>query len=159
MYLWIEGMIKCLCLINVRFLSKRRIVMGSRGSFVDINSEDLSFVENGQTYHIIWDYQNVKVIIRDKGQSVKAPDFSHTANAVYAIVQNGKLKHIAWYGENHHQIVCIDFLHSHNGVIPHKHYLLDHTDVGISISTRDENLARGIRRRLNLKWELVNINH
>ena len=50
--------------------------MGSRGAFVNVNTKDFTFVDDGQTYHSIGEVDGVKVLVRDKG-SVKAPDYSH----------------------------------------------------------------------------------
>lgn len=125
--------------------------MGGRGAFINVNKNDFTFVENGQTYHSIGEVDGVKVLVREKGNSVKAPDYSHTANRTYAIIQNGKLKHLTWYDENHNQSVSIDFGHAHHGVIPHKHYNLDHTDTGIPITEKELALANKIRRRFNLR--------
>lgn len=125
--------------------------MGGRGAFINVNKQDFTFVEGGQTYHSIGEVDGVKVLVREKGNSVKAPDYSHTANRTYAIIQNGKLKHLTWYDENHNQSVSIDFGHAHNGVIPHKHYNLDHTDKGIPIDDKELALANKIKRRFNLR--------
>lgn len=69
--------------------------MGSRGAFADVNTGNFTFVDGGQTYHSLGEVDGVKVIVRDKG-SVKAPEFSHTANRIYAVVQDGKLKHLTF---------------------------------------------------------------
>ena len=55
--------------------------------------------------------------------TVKAPEYSHTANRSYAIVQNGKLKHLTFYDETHSQVVSIDLMHQHHGL-----YLLRHNN-------------------------------
>lgn len=123
--------------------------MGSRGAFVNINVNDFNFVDSGQTYHSIGIVEGVKVLVRDKG-SVKAPDYSHTENRIYAIIQNGKLKHLTWYDENHMQISSIDFLHAHNGLIPHKHIYLNHKDASDNITKDELDLANKIRRKFNL---------
>ena len=88
--------------------------MGARGAFVDVNMEDFTFVEGGQQYQSIGMSGEVKVLIQTKG-GVKAPEFSHTPNRVYAVVQDGKLKHIAYYDDKHKQAVSIDLLHEHKG--------------------------------------------
>lgn len=124
--------------------------MGSRGAFVNIDGKNFDFVEHGQTYHSIGEVDGVKILVRDFG-SVKAPDYSHTENRVYAIIQNGALKHLTWYDENHNQSTSIDFLHPHKGVQPHKHLYLDHSDSGIEITKKEKDLANKIRRRFNIK--------
>ena len=124
--------------------------MGSRTSFKNVNIRDFSFVENGKTYRSIGGFDNVKILIKESG-SVKAPEFSHTANRIYAIVQNGTLKHLAYYDENHKQAVSIDLLHPHHGVQPHKHLYLDHSDTGIPISSEEKRLIEKIKREFNLR--------
>lgn len=124
--------------------------MGSRGAFVNVNTKDFTFVDDGQTYHSIGEVDGVKVLVRDKG-SVKAPDYSHTKNRVYAVIQNGSLKHLSWYDDDHNQRVSIDFLHPHKGVQPHKHIYLDHIGPGIPITEKELELANKIRRRFNVK--------
>lgn len=123
--------------------------MGSRGAFADVNTGNFSFVDGGQTYHSLGEIDGVKVIIRDKG-SVKAPELSHTANRIYAVVQDGKLKHLTFYGDDHKQAVSIDLLHPHHGLMPHKHLNLDHSDSGITLSADEEKLVKKIKRRFGL---------
>lgn len=124
--------------------------MGSRGAFVDISLGDFHFKKDGKTYSSIGEVDGVKVLVRDKGSS-KAPEFSHTENRIYAVIQNGELKHLTWYDENHNQSVSIDFLHPHKGVQPHKHFYLDHSGPGIPITKEELALANKIRRRFNVK--------
>lgn len=124
--------------------------MGSRGAFVNVDMGDFHFNDGGQSYHSIGEVEGVKVLVRDKG-SVKAPEFSHTENRVYAIIQDGKLKHLTWYDENHIQSVSVDFQHPHRGVQPHKHFYLDHSGPGIPITKDELALANKIRRRFNVK--------
>ena len=68
---------------------------------------------------------NVRLIEQDSTR-VKAPEYSHTPGRIYAVIKNGKLKHLAYYDENHNQAVCIDFEHDHGGVQPHRHVYLKH---------------------------------
>ena len=127
--------------------------MGSRGAFVSVNTGDFSFVEGGQNYYSIGEVDNVKVLVQKEG-GVKAPEYSHTENRIYAIVQDGKLKHIAYYDENHKQIESIDLLHGHGNpkIQPHKHLNLDHKNpVGIPINKEQEALIKKIKRRFGLK--------
>ena len=124
--------------------------MGSRGAFMNVNEGDFRFKLNGQSYHSIGEVDGVKVLVRDTG-SVKAPDYSHTADRIYAVIQNGALKHLSWYDENHNQSVSVDFLHEHKGVQPHKHYYMNHSGPGIPITKEEMNLANKIRRRFNVR--------
>lgn len=93
--------------------------MGSRGAFEDVDTGKFNFVENGQNYHTVGDVDGVQVILQNSG-AVKAPEYSHSAERAYAIVQNGKLKHLSFYDETHRQIISIDLLHQHHGLMPHK---------------------------------------
>ncbi len=124
--------------------------MGSRSSFRNVNTGNFSFVEDGQTYCSIGEFDNVKILVKSSG-SVKAPEFSHTENRIYAIVQNGSLKHLAYYDENHRQSISIDLMHSHRGIRPHKHLYLDHSDNGIPISREEDALITEVKRRFNLR--------
>lgn len=119
--------------------------MGSRGAFEDVNAGNFNFVVGGQNYHSVGEVNEIKILVQDKG-AVKAPEYSHTKNRAYAIVQNGKLKHVAFYDENHRQVTSIDLQHSHHGLMPHKHLNLDHSDVGIPITMEEERLIKKIRR-------------
>lgn len=123
--------------------------MGSRGAFENIHAGDFTFREGGQLYHSIGEIDGIKVLVMD-AKRVKAPEYSHTAERIYAIVQNGKLKHLAYYDEDHNQSICIDFLHSHHNIQPHKHLYLDHSDDGISITKEEQRMADKIRRRFHL---------
>lgn len=124
--------------------------MGSRGAFENVHTGDFTFREGGQLYHSIGEIDGIKVLIMD-AKRVKAPEYSHTAERIYAIAQNGELKHLAFYDENHDQSVCIDFLHPHHKVQPHKHLYLDHSDKGIPITKEEQRIADKIRRRFHLK--------
>ncbi len=90
------------------------------------------------------------MLIQTKG-SVKAPEFSHTANRIYAIVQRGAIKHLAFYDENHRQSACIDFGHTHGGLRPHKHLYLDHTSQAANLNAKDKKLIAKLKRRYILK--------
>lgn len=124
--------------------------MGSRSSFKNVHAGDFRFVEGGKTYVSIGGFDNVKILVKESG-SVKAPEFSHTADRIYAIIQNGALKHLAYYDENHKQAVSIDLLHSHHGVQPHKHLYLDHSDTGIAISAEERTLINKIKEEFHLR--------
>ncbi len=124
--------------------------MGGRGSFEDVDKGDFTFVEGGQTYHSIGEIDGVKVLVRDKG-AVKAPEYSHTAWRTYAIIQDGKLKHISFYDDSHKQTMSIDLMHKHNGIIPHKHYNLDHSDKGIPLNKSELQLVNKIRRSFGVQ--------
>ena len=126
--------------------------MGGRGAFLDVDTKDFRFVLNGQTFVNIGEVDGVKVLQRVKPYSVKAPEYSHTENRIYAIVQDGKLKHLSFYDENHKQYKVIDFGHPHgtNHVIPHVHSNLEHVknEPGTSPSKQDLELATKIERWL-----------
>lgn len=124
--------------------------MGGRGSFINVNSDDFEFVEGGQTYHSLGFVDNVEVLVRETGISVKAPEYSHIPNRVYAIIQNGCLKHLAYYDSGHRQVACIDFLHFHEGLKPHKHLFMDHSSPVERPTKEEKNLADKIRRKYNL---------
>ncbi len=47
--------------------------MGSRGDFQSVDANNFTFVDGGQTYHCIGYVDDIKVLIREKGNSVKAP--------------------------------------------------------------------------------------
>ena len=127
--------------------------MGSRGAFISVDRGDFNFVENGKRYETIGEIDEVKVIIKPEG-SVKAPEFSHTSNRIYAIIQKGELKHLAFYNENHKQIKCIDFGHRHgtNKVKPHVHFNLvhDNNELGTPPSKSDWELINRIKKGLGI---------
>ena len=129
--------------------------MGSRGAFVSIDANNFVFVEGGQRYFSVGTLSidsNIKVLLQKNG-AVKAPEYSHTADRVYAVVQNGMLKHVSFYDENHNQTKSIDLLHEHgkDRVKPHIHYNLDHSDDGIPISDSDRVLINRIKKEFHLK--------
>lgn len=102
--------------------------MGGRGSFVNVNNNDFSFTENGQTYFTIGEVGDVQVLVRQRPFSVKAPEFSHSESRIYAIVQKNEIKCIAYYGEDHKQKRLVEFNHEHgkNRVKPHVHFNMIH---------------------------------
>lgn len=104
--------------------------MGSRGAFVDFYNNNFSFIENGQKYITLGIDEDVgvKYLIQTEG-SVKVPDFSHSADTIYAVIQKGQIKSIGVY-ENHIKIKSYDLQHTHyvpelNKTLGH-HY---HTDL------------------------------
>ncbi len=103
-------------------------IMGGRGAFKNVSSKDFTFVENGQTYFKVAEIDGVEILVRKGNVSVKAPEYSHSANKIYATLQNGKLKHLSFYDENHKQFKSIDFMHEHgtNHVKPHVHFGMQH---------------------------------
>ena len=126
--------------------------MGSRGAFVSVDTGSFSFVENGQNYFSAGELStnpNVKILLQAKG-SVKAPEFSHTAGRIYAIVQDGRLKHVTYYDENHLQAVSIDLTIPHDRLLPHKHLYLDHK-TAFPISDVEEKLIAQIRKEYHLQ--------
>lgn len=129
--------------------------MGSRGAFVNVNIGNFTFVEGGQRYFKIGTLRsnnNVEILMM-QGNNVKAPEFSHSANKIYAIVKDGMLKHLAFYDEEHKQAVSIDFAHKHNGVQPHRHVYLRHNkkDPGVPPTKEEVKLIKMIKREFKLK--------
>ncbi len=124
--------------------------MGSRSSFKNVSAKDFRFVEGGKTYRSVGELGNIKILIKESG-SVKAPEFSHTRNRIYGIIQNGALKHLAFYDENNNQAAVIDLQHKHSGIQPHKHLYLDHSDKGIPITADEKKLIEKIRKEFKLK--------
>ena len=119
--------------------------MGGRGSFINVNSGDFAFVEGGQTYFTIGMIDdNIKVLERP-GKSVKAPEYSHTENRIYVIMQKGELKHIAFYNDKHELVKSIDFLHYHNGKKPHVHYDVYHDGQVTSPSSEDQQIISQVQ--------------
>ena len=113
--------------------------MGSRGAFIDLESFD--FVEGGQHYHkigVLSTNPNVIIVYQDSN-SVKAPEFSHTAGRVYAVVKNGELKHLAYYDEKHQQAVR------------HVHMSHNKNDPGVPPTAEEIKLANKIKKEFNLK--------
>ena len=84
------------CKYHIVFAPKyrRKIIYGQ----LKRDLGNFHFKEGGQNYHSVGEVDEIQVIIQDSG-SVKAPEYSHTANRSYAIVQNGKLKHITFYDD------------------------------------------------------------
>ena len=101
------------CKYHIVFAPKyrRKIIYGQ----LKRDLGNFHFKEGGQNYHSVGEVDEIQVIIQDSG-SVKAPEYSHTANRSYAIVQNGKLKHLTFYDETHSQVVSIDLMHQHHGL-------------------------------------------
>lgn len=128
--------------------------MGSRGAFVDVNTGNFDFVDNGQHYMSLGTLSsdsNVKVIIQDSN-NVKAPEYSHTPSRIYAVVKDGQLKHLAYYDESHKQAVSIDFAHEHKGVKPHRHVYLSHNkkDPGVPPTASEMKLIKKIKKEYGL---------
>lgn len=94
--------------------------MGSRGAFVNVNEGNFNFVNGGQNYFVVGEVDDVKILIKPNG-SIGAPLYSHTNNRIYAIIQNGNLKYLLFYDDNHQCKIEIDFLHENNGMKPHVH--------------------------------------
>lgn len=112
--------------------------MGGRGSFIDVDNNDFAFREGGQTYFSVGTIgNNIKILERPR-YSVKAPEYSHTENRIYVILQNGKLKHIAFYNEKHELIKSIDFMHQHDNLQPHVHHDVNHVEGTVSKPNSEE---------------------
>lgn len=134
---------------------ERRSSMGSRGAFVNVNNNNFSFTAGGQHYKTIGELSsnhNVKIIMQNYS-SVRAPQYSHTANRIYAIVQNGMLKHVAYYDKNHMQSILVDLGHKHKGVKPHRHFYMNHDKnlPGVPATMDDLILIDKIRKEFHLK--------
>ena len=112
----------------------------------------LGRIRKRKIYHCRPTNPNVKVIVQDSN-NVKAPEFSHTAGRIYAVVKEGKLKHLAYYDENHNQAVSIDFEHAHKGVQPHRHVYLSHNknDPGVPPTSAENQLINKIKKEFHLK--------
>lgn len=121
--------------------------MGSRGSFIDVNRGNFNFTDNGQHYETIGVIGEIQILKQPYG-SVKAPEYSHSPNRIYAVIQNDKLKHISFYDDNHKQVKVIDLEHYHCGLKPHVHYNLNHTDKSIPLNEDDYKLIDKIKRRM-----------
>lgn len=129
--------------------------MGSRGAFVNVEKGNFDFVLGGQHYKSLGTLSsnpNVKIIVQDSN-NVKAPEFSHTAGRVYAIVKDGVLKHLTYYDQNHKQDVSIDLAHEHNGVRPHRHVHLKHGKnlPGVPPTKMEWKLINKIKKEFHLK--------
>ncbi len=123
--------------------------MGGRGSFINVNSNNFAFKESGQTYFAIGMIgDNIKVLERP-GFSVKAPEYSHTENRIYAIMQKGELKHIAFYNDKHELIRSIDFLHYHDGKKPHVHHDIYHNCQVTLTTIADQKIIDQVNHWLN----------
>ena len=131
--------------------------MGSRGAFVNVSLRDFTFNTgvgaNQQTYKTVGVIDGVHVIVQDKGLSVKAPEYSHTANRTYAVIQGGKLKHLSFYDENHVLVKVIDFGHVHDNKKPHVHYNSMHTGMSDIPTEQDWKIINKIKRRYSITWE------
>jgi len=127
--------------------------MGSRGAFIDVNRSNFNFTENGQHYEKIGEIAGVQILNQTYG-AVKAPEYSHSSNRIYAVIQSGKLKHLTFYDENHKQVKSIDFGHPHgiNKVVPHVHYNMvhDNKELGTSPSESDWQLINKVKKGLGI---------
>lgn len=96
---------------------------------------------------------SISIFINNRSNSVKAPEFSHTAGRIYAVVKDGQLKHLAYYDENHKQAVSIDLAHPHKGVQPHRHEYLSHnkSDPGVPPTASEEALIKKIKKEFHLR--------
>ena len=121
--------------------------MGGRGSFININEDNFNFTEGGQKYFAL-EYDannNIKYLVQPKG-SVKVPDYSHSGDRIYVILQNNEIKSIGIY-ENHVKVKSIDLRHTHknkDGTILYEHF---HTDL----------FHKGDAEQLTAQdWDIVN---
>lgn len=135
-------------------LLKGVIVLGSRGAFIDVNEGNFNFTEGGQRYETIGEVDGIMILNQTFGP-VKAPEYSHTSNRIYAIIQKGRLKHVAFYDENHKQVKVIDFGHPHgtNKVCPHVHFNLIHNknEPGTPPSSEDLEIINKFKKELGIE--------
>lgn len=125
--------------------------MGGRASFVNVNVGDFSFTSGGQTFVSRGMIGDVKVIEKISGTgSVGVPRFSHTANRIYAVVQDGSLKYLALY-DNHNQKICIDLMHNHGGMMPHVHLNGNHDGPVRELNNYENELVAKIREEGHYK--------
>lgn len=123
--------------------------MGSRSDFVSVNTNNFTFREGRRKYESVGTVSGLKVLIQTSG-GVKAPEYSHSPNRVYAVVQNGKIKHIAYYDSNNRQAACIDLNHFHNGKMPHKHVYLDHQGEAFDLNSKDWKIIKTLQRKYRI---------
>lgn len=125
--------------------------MGGRGSFVDVNTNNFVFKEGGQTYFDVGRIGNdIKVLEKPRG-SVKVPEFSHTENRIYVVLQKGKLKHIGFYDDKHELIKSIDFQHFHGDMKPHVHHDVHHKGIVTALTESEQYITNIIK-----KWLIEN---
>lgn len=127
--------------------------MGGRGAFIDIDKENWTFREGGQTFFcqsVFYSkvFGDVKILMQNQ-PNVRVPLYSHSANKIYAVIKNKKLKHIAFYDEVHKQKISVDLLHKHNGIIPHKHLYNDHNHA-FPITQDEQELIDQIKKEFHL---------
>jgi len=131
--------------------------MGGRGSFINVDTNNFAFKDGGQTYFEIGTMDDEIKILERHGLSIKAPEISHSANRIYAIVQNKELKHLAFYNYEHKQIRCIDFGHEHGWkhIKPHVHFNLDHdkNEPGTKPNLEDMIIANKVNEWLKNKYK------
>jgi len=128
--------------------------MGSRSDFVSVNTNNFTFREGSKRYESVGTVSGIEVLVQTTG-SVKAPEYSHSPNRIYAIIQKGTVKQMAYYDENHRQSACIDFNHEHQGLKPHKHLYLSHKkgEPAAALNSKDrENIAK-LKRRYKVKCD------
>lgn len=126
--------------------------MGSRGAFVNVDSSDFTFVENGQIYHTIGFEDGIKFIYQEEHKSgKKIPDYSHEADTIYVLIANNQIKQIGVY-KNHIKTRSIDLLHSHTNKLTHEkfkwhvHTDLFHQENATSLSNDDLSLVEKVFR-------------
>lgn len=83
----------------------------------------------------------------------RLPDFENFDDVYYDVVEDSKLKHLAYYDEKHRQSVSIDLAHPHNGIQPHRHVYLSHNKKKSGVPPTKEELAliKKIRKEFHLK--------
>lgn len=85
--------------------------------------------------------------------AVKSPEYLHSLNSTYAVIQNEKLKHLTFYDENHRQVKSIDFsnLHVKNKVVSYVHYNMAHNNEPVTLLlVSDWQLINKIKKGLGI---------
>lgn len=86
--------------------------MGSRSQSLKSGG----FVE--YSYHTLMRFNNVRFIVQNKKRSIKLPEMSNSAWAVYVTLgKKGEIKAVSYYGANRKKFREIDFK-EHYGMTP-----------------------------------------
>lgn len=124
--------------------------MGGRGAFRNVNTGNFTFIDNGQKYHAVGFDDGIRYLIQEEAFSgQKVPDYSHTADRIYALLSKGKVKSIGVY-ENHIKIKSIDLSHKHyeptlkKKLDWHYHTDLEHKEPAHELSKKDIELVNKI---------------
>lgn len=87
--------------------------MGSRGAFINFDENDFTFKLGSQIYRTIGYEDGIKYIIQDDHKNgKKLPDYSHSDDAIYALIARDKVIGFAIYN-NHIKVSSVDLDHKH----------------------------------------------